>query len=304
MSEDQGTDTQTEEAVEATQAEEAPAEPTPEPDASQEPADWRVAITNDDARKFAESSTDVNHLAERALDMRAKLSNAVIKPGENASDEDRATFNKAMGVPESVEGYEVVAPEHIGEEAWASDDVQGAVNSIVSAMHAEGVSKAGVDAALNAYWQIEAAQQQAQVDADAKYADENTAALKAKWDKDYDVNLEFSNRGMEYLFGDDVTVARELEMGNGRFLLDNPLMIEALARIGRETSEAGLGPTAMTQEGRESVKKEFDSLKKEQHEAYHRGDSAEANRLGAQAEALATKLGGDAPLVGAEGRAI
>jgi len=292
------------EAVEEVQEETTEAQEEVQETKAEEPADWRLEIKNEEARKFAESSTDIDHLATRALEMRQKLSNAVVRPGENASEEEIAAYNKALGVPDSVEGYEIQAPEHLEEEVYKSEEVQGRINNFAETMLAKGAPKEVVDAAFDWYWKAEAAALEAQSEADKKYAEESDAALEAKWGKEFKVNSEFSNRGAEYLFGDAFEDARHIEMKDGRYLLDNPVMKEALAKIGRETSDSNLGPTTMTEETRESTQKEFDELKREQHAAYFRGDQREANRLQARVAALAEKLGGNEPLVGDGGRQI
>ena len=65
----------------------SPAAPAP---SDPPPGDWRASITDPDALKFAEDSTDVGHLANRAVEMRNKLSTAIQIPGKDASDEDHA----------------------------------------------------------------------------------------------------------------------------------------------------------------------------------------------------------------------
>jgi len=300
------TDELTRGTVEATGTKEASEEASEEvtETESPEPAAWRLEIKSDEAREFAESSTDIDHLANRALDMRKKLAGAIFKPGETATEEDIIAFNEALGIPVTVKGYEIKTPEHLSEEVFESEEVQGQINGFTESMFAASAPKNVVDAAFEWYWKAEAAGQEALEAADKQFADEGTAELKADWGKDYDVNLEFSNRGMEYLFGDNVTAAREIEMKDGKFLLDNLVMIRALADIGRQTTDAGLGPSVMTEETRGSTQKEHADMKKEQHDAYYRGDHAEAKRLQPKLDELASKLGGDGPLVGDAGRQI
>ncbi len=57
-------------------------------------------------------------------------------PGEDASDEDRAAFAKAMGVPDSAEGYDITLPEEFTE---GRDDYVGSIRDIA---HAVGLSPA------------------------------------------------------------------------------------------------------------------------------------------------------------------
>ena len=81
--------------------------------------DWRAPITDPDAQKFAKSSTDLNHLVGRALEMRKQLSTAIQIPGKDASDDDVAAYRKATGVPAEATGYKFDVPE--GREPAEAD---------------------------------------------------------------------------------------------------------------------------------------------------------------------------------------
>ena len=62
--------------------------------------DWRDGITDEEAKKFAKDSPDLDHLAKRALEMRQKLGKGISVPGEDAKPEDVKAFRDALGIPE------------------------------------------------------------------------------------------------------------------------------------------------------------------------------------------------------------
>src|SRR3546814_5257070 len=66
-----------------------------------------ICLTDEEAKKFAERSPDLNHLVKRAMDINTRLSKGMVIPGKDASEEDVAEFRKANGVPEKAEGYKL-----------------------------------------------------------------------------------------------------------------------------------------------------------------------------------------------------
>ena len=77
---------------------------------STEVADGEKASLRDFVK--ARGAKTIDQLAKGLLDaQRAIHDKGIVKlPGEGASDEDRAAFNKAIGVPETADGYALEAP--------------------------------------------------------------------------------------------------------------------------------------------------------------------------------------------------
>jgi hypothetical protein len=77
-----------------------------------------------DAKEFATRLATPADAVKVALDLR-KANSAMIKvPGKDATAEDRAKFNKAIGVPETVEGYKF----ELGREPTEADKaIQGKI---------------------------------------------------------------------------------------------------------------------------------------------------------------------------------
>ncbi len=268
------------------------------PDPEKVEIDWREAITEEDSKKFAESSTDINHLVKRAMDMRQKLSTAIVKPGANATDDDVVAFNKAMGIPGTPEEYEFPSVPEMTDEIKASQAEWG------KRFHQLGISKEAAVALIEAVNKDGLEHNAAVVAADKVYAEKQTEALKAEWKgEDYDVNLKFANRAFEDLAnraGLNVEALRQIETKDGRFLMDRPELVKMLAAVGREMAEGTLGP-AMTDSETESVQEAIADLGKQIAEAQDVNDSRLADQLYQKQLKLWEKMG-DSPLVGAQGR--
>src|SRR3546814_15328021 len=96
---------------------------------------------------------------------------------------------------------------------------------------------------LNAAWnEMTVAMKAEQIASDKKFADESAAALKASWGKDFEANKAYADRAADQMFGDDLEELRTMETKDGRFVADHPVMLKALASIGREMGEAGIVP--------------------------------------------------------------
>lgn len=256
-------------------------------------ADWREGLS-EDARKFAETSPDVGHLVNRALDMQKKLSGAIVPPGKDAPEEDVAAYRKQIGVPESPEGYTFKMPE--GQKATDADkEFHKTMSEAFHKLNITSAQAAGLNAVVN---ELTTATQKA----DKKFADESEAALKRDWGKEYDQNKTHADRAADFAFGDQIEEARHLELKDGRFLMDHPVMLRALAAIGREMQEGGLVPP-LTGDAAEQAKTQLQDIRDRIAQAQAKGDSKEADRLYQKEQQLIAQTQGNRPVVGSSGRA-
>lgn len=80
-------------------------------------------------------------------------------PGENSTDEERATFNKAFGVPETVEGYErteVKLPEGVTENKELTDKLMASVHKAGISASQFKILEGGLTDLMNASMQGQA----------------------------------------------------------------------------------------------------------------------------------------------------
>ncbi len=281
------------EAAAAVEAAKAAAKDTPSDD------DWRAPITSEDGKKLAANSPDLNHFVARTLEMRQKLSNAIVPPGKDAKPEDVAAYRKRIGVPESSEGYKFVMPE--GQEATDGD--KAFQQTMAVAFHEANVSTSQAEVLNKALIDLTVAGQEALVAEDKAFADKAEADLRKAWPgKEYDKNKEHGDRAASWMFGDQIEEVRHMQTKDGRFVLDHPVMLRALAAAGREMAEGGLVPP-MTESDAEQAQSELTMIREQIAKAQGDGNTKEANRLFAKEQALLAKTQGNKPVVGAQGRA-
>lgn len=277
-----------------------------EPKASEEPteetkaadANWRDAITDADHRKLADRFDSVPAMVKAVADLQ-KRDGQVRVPGKDADEKELTAYYKAIGVPESAEGYEFAVQE--GREINEADKAF----QIAAAEKFHGLKITAEQAAgLNEWWNATSeAIQQAEIAEDKKYADASEAALKAEWPgAEYERNKVFADRAAADLFGDAIDAVREIETKDGRFVLDHADFIKALAKVGREMEEGRLGGV-LSEGDKGGVETQIDELQAKIEKAQTSGDRGLANKLYQEQQELYRKIHGSGAIVGAEGRA-
>lgn len=187
------------------------------------------------AEKSLATFKDVGALAQSYVETKrlvgSKHEGLVKIPGATATPEERAAFHKALGVPDSPEGYAIQRPE-IALQGW--DDA--AEKDFLTQAHQAGLPPAAVQMAINWYGRWEAAKlargQQA--------AQATMAQLRQEWGPNYDAKLGRANRAVQQ-FGGDELVSYLGQTGLGR----HPAMVKAFVQIAEAMVESG----AMETEG-------------------------------------------------------
>lgn len=157
---------------------------------------WRAGLPDDyKEHEWAKSFTKVGDFYADAVKVKderdslnTKLETAIFKPGENATEEEIATYKKALGVPDSPDVYEFPKGEGVEHDEaminWAKDifhkaDLRPDQAALISQSW-DGFIKG-----------LEDAQEEIRVN-ESKASEE---ALKKEWGAKYDENLEFTKRG-------------------------------------------------------------------------------------------------------------
>lgn len=255
---------------------------------------------DDDLKKVAERFTSPADALRSIMDMRKRESQVRV-PGKNASDEERAAYFKAIGVPEKPEGYEFPALP----DDQMTDEVKASREQWAKTFHETGVTKEQAAALTKAFNDQETAKLAAQVEADKQFAEQSMAALTKEWGPDKDKNLTLADRALADLAnraGLPVDELKSIETKAGQFLLDDARMARLLAIVGREMQEGTLGG-AVSGEERDTIQEQISGIRAKIGEAQDRGDSREANRLHQQELALLGKITRNQPIVGSQGRA-
>lgn len=205
--------------------------------------DWRAAIAGEDkkAAKRLERFTDLQQLGKSYFEAEAKLTSGKLVqiPGEDATDDDRAAWAKARGIPESPDKYEIKAKPPEGMELTPGE--QDRLKAITARLHAAGGVKADpevVNLAHEIYY-AERMEAESQMIAQAQIQKEETEAyLKKIWPgQELKRNVAFADQAITHYFKEEFAAIKDLQFADGTRLGDNLQFIQAMARIGRDTME-------------------------------------------------------------------
>lgn len=259
---------------------------------------WRSGIQDEKLRDHAGRFTSIIDVVGKHYELRQQLSTAIQPLPSDPTDEQVTSYRKAIGAPETVEGYEFAVPE--GHEVTDQDKAFQA--SAAEMFHGLNITSAQGEG-LNEFWNdLRTATLEAQVDADKAFADETLAELKREWPgEEFSRNKQFADLAAAKVFGDNLDEVRNIETKDGRFILDHPSFVKMLAQYGREMEEGTLGG-AMTDSDRDSIQGEIDDLGKQIDKAKAEGDRSKANSLYVAQQELYRKSYGAGSIVGAEGR--
>lgn len=265
--------------------------------------DWRSGITDATARKAAEKVTDLNGLALRVVGLEQAVSRSVPLPAKNSKPEEIARFREALNIPEKPDGYEI--PKGEKAPAWAQgDEAQKQLAGFAETAQKFNISKDAFKGILDWYDGRLADVEKQRDAADDQYAEESVAQLRKEW-TNYDREMQFAGRGLEWVFGKDGSEAeafKSLKTTEDRFVGDNPLILKMLNKIGRAISEDTMPSFPADAESAKGLKEKLAQLTEQQDDASRRGDHAKARRLDEEIMAVAGQISGDGPITGAMGR--
>lgn len=249
---------------------------------------WRDGI-EDDYRKVAERFSSPHEAVRSYAALEKRASNALFKPGKDASDEDKAKFQAALraelGVPAELKDYKVDLPKTFDENDGKR------VAELVALAHGKNVPPAFMTELLSWY------EQNRQADTQRMLADlnerrgESQVKLKREWGPNYDAEVAVAVKAQEDVAGDTGAgnllrmTGKELAAALGDTALgDHPDMIKAWNRVGRMSGESRVVTT--TQYGKD-IRTRIDEMR--QDPRFKRGDRAYV----AQVDDLYRKLYGD-----------
>jgi hypothetical protein len=159
--------------------------------------------------------------------------NKVAVPGKDAKPEDWDGVYNALGRPESPDKYDLgdfKPPEGL---PWDGE----AQKAMLAEMHAAGLNSTQAQRLLKKYGEMQGGSYQAMQGNAAAFVEQATQQLRKDWGNAYDANLELANRAVKRAFGDELDSVKQLRMADGTFMLDNPAIAKAFARVGGAWSE-------------------------------------------------------------------
>ena len=265
-----------------------------------EAKDWREGM-GDDLKKTADRFTSADE-AIRSIQSFQKREGQVRVPGKDATDDEVSAYHKAVGVPDTAEGYEFKLIE--GEESTPA--IEAANKVWGERLHGLSVSTEIANELVKFLHEDVNAAHQAEKAADEAFVKSGEDALKAEWKgHDYEKNKAFADKAFTEIAsraGVSLDELKHIETKNGRFLMDDPRILKLFSIVGREMEEGSLGPT-LTDSERDTMEDQLSDIQKQIDEAQSKGDSKRANKLYETKLGLIAKKDGNTPIVGSEGRA-
>lgn len=189
----------------------------------QHPA-WMNQINSElikDAEKAGKLSKfeKLSDLAYAYLEAEGKLGSSIVKPGENASEEERRAFYKALGVPDAADKYSIE-----GEDAKMFREM--AYKNNLTDEQAKAFYKSLQEVGNNAI--------AAQKAAFAQQAQDTQAALQKEYGKDYNTKIEMLRRGVTTYGGKNM--GAKLQQAG---LLGDYDVVKMFILLGEQSAEAG-----------------------------------------------------------------
>lgn len=151
--------------------------------------------------------------------LKTKLQNAIFKPGENATPEEKAAFHKALGVPDKPADYEFPKGEGVEHDekmlTWARDIFHKAG---LNKDQAGQISQAWDELSKNIVSDLKGAEDTALKEVETK--------LKEEWKADYDKNFELSTRAFKKFAGAELSEFKA-----------HPTLIKSFYEVGKAMGE-------------------------------------------------------------------
>jgi len=202
-----------------------------------EGADWRDLAADEKNRGRLQRVSSVDELAEMARDYDSFKRRAVLPPNSNSSDEDVAKFRKAIGVPDSPDGYEIEMDKD------ADDGAKSRVERLKGAAHAVHMTPQQLGALIEWHSTEMDALEAADGEAIAQRQAELKTELSREWGADYQRNASVAMRTAQEAFGGYAEEFLAMELKDGTRVGDHPAMLRGMAKLGRKFGEAGLPGT-------------------------------------------------------------
>lgn len=268
-----------------------------------EPVDWRKAMAGDDVDELKALERYADPAAARkawkAATAEISAGGRVKIPGADATPEEIAAYNKALGVPEKADGYTITATAPEGYEISEAD--KGFLGTMTARLH-DAISKGAkpndivnlahqlyLDTAADAVINAENAA------ADAAVAGE--AENKKLWGAQYPENVRLAITGARHFFpgtDDQFEQFMGLKLETGHALFDHPMTQRMFAQIAREAGAVVQDPFFLAakagNKGFDPVKRKNEILKMREGSSAERAEYARLSAPGGELSQLVTAM--------------
>lgn len=208
---------------------------TPADDGQQEAPKWTAQLEADlQKNERLTQFENISEMGKALLNTEGKLENALFMPGEDATDEDRASFYSKLGVPETADKYQLDKPEGIPDEYFDEQAAEG----FKQLAHENKLSETQAKQLHDWYWGKvkEGHEQQAQA------TEKAINDLKSEWSGDaFKENTELAHRAFKEFGGEEAQEFIEKSVVDGVALGNHPMFLKLFAAIGKEVGGDRIG---------------------------------------------------------------
>ena len=177
------------------------------------------------AGKVTTLDGNATELTGKVTDLEGKLANSIPKLSETSTTEDKAAFQKALGVPEKSSDYEFSAAEGVEHDPKMMDWARDTFHKANLSQEQVGIIQPAWDMFVD---EIGKAHKQAQETAEA----EAKTKLKTDWGSDYDKNMELTKRAWNHFTGSSMDEF-SIETGVG----NHPVLTRFVFNVGQAMGE-------------------------------------------------------------------
>ncbi|HEX6992376.1 MAG TPA: hypothetical protein VF151_10840 [Gemmatimonadales bacterium] len=201
--------------------------------------DWRekLAKGNDAAMNVLKRYNTLEDWTNAGLALRQKIGSGELRAvlPKDATDEQKAEWRAANGIPPSPDKYELKLPE--GLVVGEGDKPQ--IDAFLGVAHAAELRPDQVNAAIGWFYQNQAKQTETRLEQDATLAEDTRNALAVEWQGDYKPNMNLLKNFIGTLPQDVRELFERGRLANGDPILANQHMVKALTGWARQLADTG-----------------------------------------------------------------
>jgi len=206
------------------------AQPSGNEEQSQTQQPWYSSLGDDyknhpSIQKFS----DANGLAKSYLSLESMMGQDKIPvPKDDNDTQAWQIYNKAFGVPENADKYELKTPENFGDIGDLKDFKEIMLKRRIPQKEAQGI--------LEDYLGALDAMKQGQIQKFNEQSAQTSKELRAEWGLKYDENINSAKNFLEKMSGNK----EEFDYFNNK-IGNDPMFVKLLAKMGGSISEGSLG---------------------------------------------------------------
>ncbi len=210
---------------------------------TQEATVWNSGVAEEHKSSIS-AFADVPGLAKGYSELFAKMGSSVNIPTEESSAEDKSSFYRKLGRPDTPEGYKIPT---VAEGQEVNKEFFGGMAAVA---HESGMSGSQFDKMVGRYMDFEAKVKEAETAEFNRYREESDRKLHETYGADYDANIELSKRAYTEYANDDLKEL--LSTDKYASLMNEPAFIDMMVGIGKKNMD----DTFVKGEGQVEVQKD------------------------------------------------